>query len=99
MRSELLANEVVTPALAVAASALPLATQPVRVRPDDRYARAADHAHGRLIPPADVRPHPFEIELFVPRSRRSDEQADGLFVAVTEILRHYRALVAHAQDL
>jgi len=99
VRSELLANEVVIPALAVAAGALPLAAQAVKVRPDDRYARAADHAHGRLIPPADVRPYPFEVELFAPRSRSSDDLADGIFLAVTEILRHYRALVAHAPDL
>ena len=99
VRSALLAEEVIAPALAATAGSLPLAAQSVRVRPDDRYARAADHAHGRLIPPADVRPYPFEVELFVPRSRSSDEQADGIFIAVTEILRHYRTFVAHAQDL
>ena len=99
VRSELLANEVVAPALAVAAEALPLAAQSVKVRPGDRYTRTADYSHGRLIPPADVRPYPFEIELFAPRLPSSDAQANGLFVAFTEILRHYRTLVAHAQDL
>lgn len=99
VRSELLATEVVEPALAAAAAALPLASQAVRVRPGDRYARTADHAYGRLIPPADVRPYPFEVELFAPRVRASEEQANGLFVVITEILRHYRSLVAHAQDL
>jgi hypothetical protein len=99
VRSEVIASEVVEPALAVAAAALPLAAQPVKVRPGDRYARTADYAHGRLSPPADVRPYPFEVELFAPRSHPTEAQADGLFVAISEILRHYRALVAHAQDL
>jgi hypothetical protein len=99
VRSEVIAREVVEPALAVAEAALPLAFQSVKVRPDDRYARTADYAHGRLSPPADVRPYPFEVELFAPRTQSSEEQATGLFVAITEILRHYRALIAHAQDL
>ena len=99
VRSEIIAAEVVEPALAAAASALPLATQSVKVRPGDRYARAADHAHGRLVPPADVRPYPFEIELHAPRGPISEERIDGLFVAFTEILRLYRAFIAHGQDL
>jgi len=99
VRSEIIAAEVVEPALAAAASALPLATQHVKVRPGDRYARTADHAHGRLVPPADVRPYPFEIELHAPREPITDERIDGLFVALTEILRLYRGFIAHRQDL
>lgn len=99
VRSEIIARDVVEPALAAAAIALPLATQSVRVRPSDRYARTADYAHGRLSPPADVRPYPFEIELFVPRGPVTEQLLDGLFVAFTEILRHYRGLIAHGQDL
>jgi len=99
VRSEIIAAEVVEPALAAAASALPLATQAVRVRPGDRYARTADYAHGRLSPPADVRPYPFEIELYAPRGPITETRTDGLFVALTEILRLYRAFIAHGQDL
>ncbi|MDR3406544.1 MAG: hypothetical protein P4L99_28930 [Chthoniobacter sp.] len=99
VRSEIIATEVVEPALAAAASALPLATQSVKVRPGDRYARTADYAHGRLSPPADVRPYPFEIELHAPRGPITGEQIDGLFVVLTEILRLYRAFIAHGQDL
>jgi hypothetical protein len=99
VRSEIIAREVVEPALAVAASALPLASKAVKVRPGDRYARTADYAHGRLSPPADVRPYPFEIELVGPRARVTEKIEAGLFVAITEILRHYRGLVAHAQNL
>jgi len=99
VRSELIASEVVEPALAAAAVALPLATHAVKVRPSDRYARTADYAHGRLSPPADVRPYPFEIELFAPREPITEERTDGLFVALTEILRLYRAFIAHGQDL
>ncbi|MEI9893207.1 MAG: hypothetical protein WDN28_04680, partial [Chthoniobacter sp.] len=92
VRSEIIAAEVVEPALAAAASALPLATQAVKVRPGDRYARTADYAHGRLSPPADVRPYPFEIELYAPRGPITGERTDGLFVALTEILRLYPRL-------
>ena len=99
VRSEIIAAEVVEPALAAAAESLPLATQAVRVRPGDRYARTADYAHGRLSPPADVRPYPFEIELFAPRGPITEERTDGLFVVLTEILRLYRAFIAHGQDL
>jgi len=99
VRSEIIAREVVEPALAVAASGLPLASKAVKVRPDDRYARTADYAHGRLSPPADVRPYPFEIELFAPRARVTEEAETGLFVAITEMLRQYRGLIAHAQNL
>jgi hypothetical protein len=99
VRSKVIAEEVVEPALAAAASALPLATQAVKVRPGDRYARAADYAHGRLSAPAEVRPYPFEVELFAPRTQPVEEQVSGLFVAVTEILRHYRAFISHASDL
>jgi hypothetical protein len=99
VRSEIIAAEVVEPALAAAAVSLPLATQAVKVRPGDRYARTADYAHGRLSPPADVQPYPFEIELFAPRGAITDERTDGLFVTLTEILRLYRAFIAHGRDL
>jgi len=99
VRSEIIAAEVVEPALAAAAAALPLATQAVKVRPGDRYARTADYAYGRLSPPADVQPYPFEIEFYAPRGPITEEHTDGLFVALTEILRLYRAFIAHGQDL
>jgi hypothetical protein len=98
-RSKVIAEEVVEPALAAAAAELPLAMQAVRVRPGDRYARAADYAHGRLSAPAEVRPYPFEVELFAPRTQAAEDQVNGLFVAVTEILRNYRAFIAHATNL
>jgi len=99
VRSNLIATEVVEPALAAAAAALPLATQAVKVRPGDRYARTADYATGRFSPPAGVRPYPFEIELYSPRGPITEEHTDGLFVTLTEILRLYRAFIAHKQDL
>ncbi|HEY3901507.1 MAG TPA: hypothetical protein VGM54_23050 [Chthoniobacter sp.] len=99
VRSAIIAAEVVEPALAAGAVSLPLATQAVKVRPDDRFARTADYAHGRLSPPADIRPYPFEIELFAPRATITEQHIDGLFVVLTEILRLYRAFIAHGQDL
>jgi len=41
VRSEIIAREVVEPALAAAAEALTLASQPVKIRPSDRYARTS----------------------------------------------------------
>jgi hypothetical protein len=99
VRSEISAAEVVEPALAAAALSLPLATQSVKVRPGDRYARTADYAQGRLSPPSDVRPYPFEIEFVAPRGPITEAHADGVFVALTEILRLYRAFIAHGQHL
>jgi hypothetical protein len=97
VRSEIIGREVVEEALVAASSALPLTTNPVRVRPEIIPPRHPSFA--RLEPPADVRPRPFDIELYLPHSDSPFAQADGLFVALTEILRHYRTLIAHARDL
>ena len=51
-RSEVLAREVVEPSLEAIAGKLPVEAKPVRLRPTDRYARLADHAHGKLTAPA-----------------------------------------------
>jgi hypothetical protein len=99
VRSEVIASEVVEPALAAAAPAIKLDSQPVKVRASDRYARSADFAYGRFGPTAEVRPYPFEIELFLPGASAPDAYQDGLFIIVTEILRNYRSIVAHARHL
>jgi len=96
VRSEVIAAEVVS-SLEAASAILPLASPMVKVLPQDRYARTADYSHGRLIPPPNVRPQPFDLDL-PPTGFRCD-QADGLFVAIAEILRRYRALTAHAPHL
>jgi len=97
VRSKIIGQEVVEEAMAAAASALPLASIPVRLRPDETPATTG--LSSRLTPPADVKSRPFEIELHLPQTDSPFAQADGLFVTITEILRHYRALIAHARDL
>lgn len=95
--SELIAAEVVEPALAAASEALPLATQAVKVHAHGDFAHTAGYT--RLTPPSGTRPLPFEIELYFPHEPITEQRIDGLFVALTEILRLYRAFIAHGKDL
>jgi hypothetical protein len=102
VRSEVIAAEVVRGSVAAVSAILPLASSAVKVLPQDRYARTADYSHGRLIPPPDLRPQPFDVELLLPSSSTGesrDDWATGLFVVVVEILRRYRELVAHCPHL
>ncbi|MDB6156039.1 MAG: peptidase [Chthoniobacteraceae bacterium] len=99
VRSEVLAREVVEPAVATAGKTIPLHESPIRIRPSDRHSRLSDYVQGRLAPPADIRPYPFEIELFAPGRLPIEDRVRGLFVAVHEILRHYRDMISHAQNL
>jgi hypothetical protein len=99
VRSELLAKEVVRPALTRVASVTPVNSRPIKVRPGDIRARLADYADGRLTPPPDLRPYPFEAELFAPGAASRELRIRSLFIAVHEILRNYRRLLAHATDI
>ena len=99
VRSELLAQEVVRPALEPVAKVTRVNTRPIRVRPGDMRARIADHAEGRLTPPPELRPYPFEVELFAPGAAPQELRIRSLFIAVHEILRNYRRLLAHAADI
>lgn len=99
VRSEVLAREVVQPSLEAIAGKLPLDARPVRLRTSDRYARLADHAHGKLSAPPSAAPHPFEIEIFAPDSLPIEQRVTGLFLTVHEILRNYRRLIAHGQNI
>jgi hypothetical protein len=92
VESQLLATEIVQPALEAAAKSLPLATRPLR-SPFRQKPLAGLHASSAQ------RPRPFEIDLFIPRSAAPDAMAAGVFTAITEILRHYRVFISHAQDI
>lgn len=98
-RSHVLANEVVLPALQALSPAVELARQPVKVLPQSDVAKFADWAAGRLLPRPETRPWPFEIELFAPADAPCEVRVRALFLAVVEILRRYRAFVAHAGTL
>jgi murein peptide amidase A len=99
VRSELLAKEVVRPALERVSTITPVGSRPIKVRPADMRARLADYAEGRLTPPPELRPYPFEAELFAPGASSRELRIRSLFVAVHEILRNYRRLLAHASDI
>jgi len=99
VRSELLAKEVVRPALEPVGKVTPVNSRPIKIRPGDPRARLADCADGRLTPPPEIRPHPFEVELFAPGSAPRESRISSLFIATHEILRNYRRLVAYAADI
>jgi protein MpaA len=99
VRSEVLANEVVRPALERVATVTPISSRPIKVRPGDMNTRLGDYADGRLTAPPELRPYPFEAELFAPGNVPEELRIRSLFVAVHEILRNYRLLLAHAQDI
>lgn len=98
VRSEIIASQVIRPALDEAGAIVPLDTQPLRVRPADRYARAADYAEGRLAPPPEIRPYPFEVKLAVPPGDDTAAVA-ALGAAITGIFRNYRRFIAHGASL
>jgi hypothetical protein len=99
VRSEVLAREVVRPALESVARVIPVKSRPIKVRPGDMSTRLADYSDGRLTAPPELRPYPFEAELFAPGDAPEELRIRSLFVAVHEILRNYRRLLAHAQDI
>jgi hypothetical protein len=99
VRSDVIAKEVVGPALASLAAKYPVREHPVRLRRSDRYARLSDYTQGRLAPLADVRPYPFEIELFAPGKADPEVKITGFVAAVHQLLRHYRECMAHAPNL
>jgi len=99
VRSELLAREVVRPALERVETVTPVNGRPIKVRPGDMRTRLADYADGRLAPPPELRPYPFEAELFAPGAASRELRIRSLFIAAHEILRNYRRLLAHATDI
>ena len=99
VRSNVLAKEVVLPALERVETVTPVKSRPVRLRPGDLKTRLADHADGKLTPPPELRPYPFEAELFAPGSAAREERIRSLFISVHEILRNYRRLLAHASNI
>jgi hypothetical protein len=62
-------------------------------------SRLADYSDGRLTPPPELRPYPFEAELFAPGAASRELRIRSLFVAAHEILWNYRQILAHATDI
>lgn len=99
VRSAVIGREVAEPALETLGRTLPLGTQPVLLRPEDRYTRLADRAQGKLVTPSGKAPHPFEVEIFAPASLAPEQSIVGLFLFVQETLRNYRRIISHAANL
>jgi hypothetical protein len=99
VRSELLGSEVVRPALERVARMAPVNGRPIKLRPGDMRARLADYSDGRLTSPPDLRPYPFEAEIFAPGAIPAELRIRGLFIAAHEILVNYRRVLAHATGL
>jgi hypothetical protein len=99
VRSELIAKEVILPALGPVTRVTPVSNRPIKLRPSDMRARFGDAADGRLTPPPEIRPRPFEVELFAPGNIPAESRVSSLFVATHEILRNYRRLIAYAANI
>lgn len=99
VRSRIIAEEVVAPALDAMKSLVPIDPDPVRILPSDLAARRREFAAGRLIPEPETRPWPFEIELFAPEIASPDGRSRVLMLATREILRRYRRFVVEGGDL
>jgi hypothetical protein len=98
VRSRILAEEVIAPALESLAPGIPVAPTSVKVLPNSANARTSDYQSGRLLPHPVTNPWPFEIELFAPDAS-VELRVRSLFLGVVEILRRYRSFVAHAGSL
>ena len=98
VHSEVLAREVLEPALDAATAGRSRLGNPVKVLPDTLTSRFSDYGAGHLLPHPAKTSWPFEIELFAPHCD-IDLRVRSLFLAVVEILRRYRRFVAHAPSL
>jgi hypothetical protein len=99
VRSEILAHEVVTPALQTLARKLSLHSDPVEIMESSRLARKTAAQTGRSFIPSEGRSRPFEIEIFVPANQSASQQKEAFCTATLEILKHYRRVFSQAQNI
>lgn len=99
VRSDVLAQEVVNPALQALAGKLSLHGNPVEILESSRLARKTAAQTGRSFLPGEGRSRPFEIELFVPANQSASQQKEAFCTATLEILKRYRRVLAHAQNI
>jgi hypothetical protein len=99
VRGATLTEHLLKPALAVAEQMLPVNLAPII----DGFHAVNGIIHsaydGILSSPPTVKPHPFEIILESPARAPLHLQRAALVLAVTEIIRHYRRLIAYGADL
>lgn len=99
VRSKLIAQEVVAPAIDAIKSVVPIDHDPVRILPANLNSRRRDFSRGRLMPVPETKPWPFEIELFAPEAASADGRSQVLMLATLQILRRYRRFIAQGGDL
>ena len=97
--SQVIARDVIEPALRVASLALPLDSEPLQVLEVSRSGRVSGQPKGRLSAPKSAHPKPFEVSLYAPESASPEAQIAGFVLATKAILREYRKFIGHAQDL
>lgn len=99
VRGATLTRHLLQPALAAAEQLLPVNQAPLI----DGFHAVDGIIHsaydGILSAPPSARPQPFEIILESPSLAPLQRQRSALLLAVVEILRHYRRLIAYAADL
>jgi protein MpaA len=98
-RGATLTRHLLEPALAAAEQMLPVNQSPMI----DGFHAVNGIIHsaydGILSAPPNAKPHPFEIILESPSLAPLHRQRIALVLAVVEIIRHYRRLIAYAADL
>ncbi|MDQ3623895.1 MAG: succinylglutamate desuccinylase/aspartoacylase family protein [Verrucomicrobiota bacterium] len=99
VRGATLTEHLLTPALAMAEQMLPVNQAPLI----DGFHAVNGIIHsaydGILSAPPNAKPQPFEIILESPAHAPLHLQRAALVLAVTEIIRHYRRLIAYGADL
>ncbi|MEI6714725.1 MAG: hypothetical protein WCO60_13295 [Verrucomicrobiota bacterium] len=99
VRSKIIAEEVVAPAIDAMKSLVPIDKDPIRILPTNLNSRRGEFSRGRLIPVPETKPWPFEIELFAPEIASADGRSQVLMLATLQILRGYRRFIAQGGDL
>ncbi len=99
VRSEILAHEVVTPALQTLARKFSIHSDPVEIMESIRLARKTAAQTGRSFLPSEGRSRPFEIEIFVPANQSASQQKEAFCVATLEILNRHRRVFCQAQNI
>lgn len=91
--SHLIAAEVLWPAVELAQRFVPLAPEPIRLRPSASFEPASIFNTGHL------RPRPFCLSLSTPRQQPGENQISAIIFSLKQILHQYRAAIRYAEYL
>jgi hypothetical protein len=99
VRSEVLAREVVTPALETLARKFPLHSTPVDILESRRPARQTGSQTESSFQLCESRSRTFEIELVVPAHQPTAQQTEAYCLATLDILKRYRRISSRTQNI